>query len=152
MPRVSSETLEKLEAFIDSLPAEARGKCALCTETLTHIVKTAEVETGAGTATVTRVLSEKINETAAPADRVSEQALRRRVQRNEEDNRPKRADTPPAAGTNKQGFICTETNPVSDAMRFASARIAQLESIKKDDPKRADAFRRVKTWLEVYAD
>lgn len=83
MPRVSQETLDKLETFINSLPNEARQKCALCTETLTHIVKLAEVQTGAGTATVTRVLSEKINEKAAPQDQVSGNALRQKVQWNE---------------------------------------------------------------------
>ena len=32
MPRVSQDTLKKLATFIDSLPDEARNKCALCTE------------------------------------------------------------------------------------------------------------------------
>jgi hypothetical protein len=81
--KVSQETIEKLNAFIDSLPAEARSKCALCNETLTHIVKQAEAKTGAGTATVTRALSEKINENAAPRDQVSGGALQDRVRRNE---------------------------------------------------------------------
>ncbi|MFH2034718.1 MAG: DNA N-6-adenine-methyltransferase [Candidatus Margulisiibacteriota bacterium] len=83
MARVSEETLEKLNSFIESLPQEARSKCALCSETLTHIVKMAEVQTGAGTATVTRVLSEKLNENAAPGDRVSGEALNQRVRYNE---------------------------------------------------------------------
>ena len=61
MPRVSQDTIKKLNAFIDSLPEAARSKCALCSETLTHITKMAEVETGAGTATVTRVLANRIN-------------------------------------------------------------------------------------------
>jgi len=79
MGRVSQESLDKLNAFLDSIPAEARGKCAMCTETLTHIVKTAEVESGAGTATVTRALADRINETAAPQDRVTGDQLRDRV-------------------------------------------------------------------------
>lgn len=83
MPRVSEDTIIKLNAFIKSLPEEARSKCALCNETLTHLVKLAEVQTGAGTATVTRALSEAINEDAAPGDRVSSEALRGRVQREE---------------------------------------------------------------------
>ena len=70
MARVSQETIEKLNAFIDSLPEEAKNKCALCNETLTHIVKQAEAQTGAGTATVTKVLSEKLNDGAADGDRV----------------------------------------------------------------------------------
>lgn len=57
---------------MDSLPEEARSKCSICTTTLTHIVKQAEAETGVGTATVARALAEKVNETALPADRVTE--------------------------------------------------------------------------------
>jgi len=85
MSRVSAESLEKLIAFIDSLGDECRNKCALCTETLTHITKTAEAQTGAGTATVTRVLADKINETAAPMDKVSGESLRGRVRQKEND-------------------------------------------------------------------
>ncbi len=83
MSRVSKEALEKLSEFINSLPDEARSKCALCNETLTHIVKQAEAQTGAGTATVARELANRINENAAPGDRVSDQQLRCRVQRQE---------------------------------------------------------------------
>ena len=83
MGRVSQETISKLNDFIESLPQEARQKCALCNETLTHIVKQAEVQTGAGTATVTKVLSEKMNEGAAPGDQVNGNALRVKVQRQE---------------------------------------------------------------------
>ena len=83
MARVSDETLERLNDFINSLPSELRNKCALCTETLTHIVKTAEVQTGAGTATVARVLSDRLNEDALPGDRVSGEQLRGRVQRSD---------------------------------------------------------------------
>lgn len=50
MPRPSSEQLKRLQAFFDTLPAEQKGKCALCNETLVHIVKQAEVEVGVGTA------------------------------------------------------------------------------------------------------
>jgi len=61
MSRVTQETLNKLHAFLDSLDPEVKGKCALCNETLTHIVKMAEVQTGAGTATVARKLADDIN-------------------------------------------------------------------------------------------
>ncbi len=81
MARVSSEQLKRLQAFFDTLPAEQKGKCALCNETLVHVVKQAEAEVGVGTATVTRVLAEKVNETALPADRVTEGQLRDRVRR-----------------------------------------------------------------------
>ena len=79
MARVSTETIKKLNEFIDSLPNDARNKCSLCNETLTHLVKMAEVQTGAGTATVTRALAERINETAAPGDRVSGKQLQDRA-------------------------------------------------------------------------
>ena len=50
---------------------------------MTHTDKTAEVKTGAGTSTVTRVLARRINEGAAEQDKVSEGALQDRVRRNE---------------------------------------------------------------------
>lgn len=61
MPRVSQETISKLNDFLDSLPEAVRAKCALCNETLTHIVKQAEVHAGVGTATVTKGLASRIN-------------------------------------------------------------------------------------------
>ena len=79
MGKVSTETIQNVSKFFDSLPEEAKNKCALCNETLVHIVKTAEARTGAGTATVTRMLSERINANAAPADVVSSEQLRGRV-------------------------------------------------------------------------
>lgn len=79
MPRHSSEQLEKLQAFLDTLPAEQKDKCALCNETLLHIVKQAEAEVGVGTATVTNALAGQINATALPADQVSGEQLRDRV-------------------------------------------------------------------------
>ena len=83
MPRVSAETIEKLNEFFKTLPQEAQSKCALCNETLTHIVKTAEAQTGAGTATVTRELAERINEGAVEGDKVSSGALKQKVMRHE---------------------------------------------------------------------
>lgn len=79
MGRVSAETIRRLNEFIDSLPEEARGKCALCNQTLTHIVMQAEAQIEAGKQTIVRALAEKINETAAPQDRVTPEALRQRV-------------------------------------------------------------------------
>lgn len=81
MGRVSAETIRRLNEFIDSLPEEARGKCALCNQTLTHIVMQAEAQIEAGTRAITRALAEKINETAAPQDRVTPESLRQRVLR-----------------------------------------------------------------------
>ena len=77
------DTLAKIRDFFDGLTGEAKSKCALCNETLTHIVKMAEVETGAGTATVTKVLAEQLNEGAAEGDKVNGNALRVRVQHHE---------------------------------------------------------------------
>jgi hypothetical protein len=62
MGRVSSETLQRLNDFLDSLPPEDIKKCAHCNDHLTHIVKQAESITGAGMATVCRKLAEKINQ------------------------------------------------------------------------------------------
>lgn len=83
MPRVKDETVEKLINWIESLPSEMKDKCALCNETLTHIVKKAEAETGAGTATVTKALADNINATAAPGDQINPEALHSRVRRHE---------------------------------------------------------------------
>jgi len=85
MSRVTQETLNKLHAFLDSLDPEVKGKCALCNETLTHIVKMAEVQTGAGTATVTRELAARVNEGAAPGDVVSGEKLRLKVRQKGDD-------------------------------------------------------------------
>lgn len=78
------------------LDKEARSKCALCNETLTHIVKMAEVASGAGTATVTRELAARMNENAAPLDRVTPDQLRGRAQRADAPICTKRADKPAA--------------------------------------------------------
>jgi len=152
MPRVSQETLDKLKVFIDSLPDEARDKCALCNETLTHLVKTAEVETGAGTATVTRELANKINETAAPGDRVGDEALKKRVQRSEGVIRTKRPDThqpkekaPDGPELKKGGDFHTD----DFAMRFAKMAVAQLASIERGHPDRKQAFDYVVKWIEL---
>ena len=83
MGRVSEKTIYVLNEFMDALPDEVKGKCALCNETLTHIVKQAEVETGAGTATVTKELAKEINKKVPEGDRVSPGALRQRVRQKE---------------------------------------------------------------------
>ena len=83
MGRISRENLDNLKVFISSLPDDVKGKCTLCNETLTHIVKSAEAETGAGTATVTRIIAEHINDGAAPGDEVKGHALNERVRQKE---------------------------------------------------------------------
>ena len=55
-------------------------------------------QTGAGTATVTRAIAEKHNETAAEGDKVTPEALNQRVRRNEgidDDKITKRKNNPP---------------------------------------------------------
>lgn len=153
MARVSKESIERLNAFIDSLPAEARNKCALCNETLVHLVKTAEVETGAGTATVTRHLADRINEDAAPGDRVSGEALRNKVRQKEQDrnlyghndqiNKPQPQHDPPVRKEQKE-----EQQQCTEAYQFETIAISQLRRIRKDDPDRVGALVRVKKWIE----
>ena len=143
MPRVSEETLEKLQAFIDSLPAEARSKCALCNETLTHIVKRAEVETGAGTATVARVIADKLNEDAAPQDRVTPRALDRRVRRVDESIVPKREDNPEPKGGKDE----PERGRYEVAMKYARMAVLTLENIQDTHPDKADAIAYVQDWI-----
>jgi hypothetical protein len=148
--RVSADALKKLNAFIDALPSEARGKCALCNETLTHLVKLAEVETGAGTATVTRVLAEKINEDAAPGDRVSGDKLRDRVriQSGEKLSGIKSQITESATTYNQEEQDAIADGEFFDGQRFATMAIEQLRRIKKDDPDRVAALNRVKEWID----
>jgi hypothetical protein len=149
MARVSKESIERLNAFIDSLPAEARNKCALCNETLVHLVKTAEVETGAGTATVTRHLADRINEDAAPGDRVKPENLRRRIRYQEDDirtncpNKPQPQHDPPVRKEQKE-----EQQQCTEAYQFETIAISQLRRIRKDDPDRVGALVRVKKWIE----
>lgn len=102
MGRVSAETIRRLNEFIDSLPEEARGKCALCNQTLTHIVKQAEAQIEAGTKAITRALAEKINETAAPQDRVTPDMLRDRVRRTAGEKLPMGAKRPLCEPTPEQ--------------------------------------------------
>ena len=42
----------------------------------------------------------------------------------------------------------TETHEVSDAVSFATIAISQLSRIRKDDPKRFEAFEMVTDWIE----
>ena len=143
MPRVSEETLGKLQAFIDSLPAEARSKCALCNETLTHIVKRAEVETGAGTATVARVIADKLNEDAALQDRVSEGALRQRVLNSEGAIRR----NPTNNSEPKGGEVEPERGRYEVAMKYARMAVLTLENIQDSHPDKADAIAYVQDWI-----
>ena len=48
-----------------------------------------------------------------------------------------------------QEYKHTETYPVSDAMTFAGMAISQLERIRQDDPKRQEAFLKVRDWCNL---
>ena len=71
-----SQTASLSREAVFSIPVT---KC----KTLTHIVKMAEAQTGAGTATVTRELAARVNDGAAPGDVVSGAALTERVRNKE---------------------------------------------------------------------
>ena len=163
MGRVSSESIEKFHAFLDSLPEEARNKCALCNDTLTHIVKRGEVATGVGTATATRLLADRINETAAPQDRVEGNQLRNRVQYNEgkakcgnsansQQDLIGRIDQEQEEEEPEMPAIAQKQRPdlhvvkMSMAKRFGEIAITQLERIEKDDPEREATLNRVIEW------
>lgn len=176
MPRVSPKTMEKLNEFFDTLPTEARNKCALCNETLTHIVKSAEAQTGAPTATVTRELANRVNDGAAPGDVVSEGQLRGRVQRSEGIICTDHADK--AEPNPKECPICKSVYPgghktcpngcektvaekkpgnkiqppvmATEAMPIAIMAISQLERIRSDDPDKYKAFDRVTEWISEH--
>jgi len=161
MGRVSQETIDRLAAFIESLPPEARGKCALCNETLTHIVKQAEVECGAGTATVAKVLAEKINEGAAPGDVVTAEALEKRVKRNEGKVEKDESSflEPTATGSKLPTEWVDDSEeeekpaPVANHMateadQLAAIVISQLSRMRKDDPLRESALCRILKYIE----
>jgi len=140
MPRVSKETIEKLNEFIGSLPSDARSKCAICNETLTHLVKKAEVETGAGTATVTRCLADHINQNAAPNDRVSDRSLLDKV-RNVEGKRKidNVKNNPPAApnGWDNAAGDGHEANKVEDKPKHKPETIPDSHKPEpKPEPRR----------------
>jgi phage N-6-adenine-methyltransferase len=132
MPRISQETIARLNAFIDTLPVEQRNKCALCNETLTHLVKTAEVQTGAGTATVTRALADRINEDAAPGDRVKGENLRARVR--DAEGTLKRSNVPnnpqPQEPPEPELFIATNHQEILDAAKSIKKEVAENHRAK----------------------
>ena len=154
MSRPTSEQLQLLKAFFDTLPSEAKSKCSLCNSTLTHIVKQAEAEVGVGTATVARALAEKVNETAFPADRVTEGQLRDRVRRSageKESGRTaqiKATDRSVPRGELKDAVAAHfKKGSASRALHFAEMAIGVLENIADDDPDREEAFGLVSSWM-----
>jgi hypothetical protein len=175
MPRVSKDTLEKLKAFVDSLPMEAMGKCALCVDTLTHLEKTAGVKTGAPTATITRAFADRINENAAPWDRVSGEKLRDRVRKQdpvirekfpnkshpEPDQPDKKEEKSPVventATEQIKNWRENKSHPENDyvdcdldslPMRYARMAVLDLEKIENSHPDRNKAFNYVIEWIK----
>jgi hypothetical protein len=164
MGRVSQETIDKLSAFIASLPEEARSKCALCNDTLVHIVKQAEVQTGAGTATVCRALADRVNDGAAMGDVVGDKQLRQRVLRVEQDSIcTNRTNNQPVTNPDNQQIdfrIDRETGEVfengrrsavkysGEAEYFVNLAMSQLERIPSDDPTAQPELERLIRWCE----
>lgn len=163
MMKVSQQTIAKLEDFLKDLPSEVWAKCSICNETLVHYVKKAEVETGSGTATVTRVLADKINESAAPGDKITGEQLRQRALRHTGERADKCADrTDKKEPVTWRCTICNREYPVtieacpdcdgsngvvSHAMDFAASAISQLKRIRKDDPNREKAFLKIENYI-----
>lgn len=165
MPRVSQETMEKLNDFLNSLPAEARSKCALCNETLTHIVKRAEAETGAPTATVTKALANRVNDGAAPGDVVSGKKLQDKVRYhsgadkvgNSEDKPIPKSKECPICGSvypgdnehcpNKCEKAAAEKPEVLDARHFCFQAVGKLHSIPQDDTSKVPELLRVLDYI-----
>jgi hypothetical protein len=154
MGRISDEAMEKLRGFLDALPEEARSKCALCNETLVHIVKRAEVESGAGTATVTRELAARVNEGAPAGDRVTGAAFQDRVRTAERGRRPSKSEmaqcqNKPAPSPDPPKRHAVVNGEVYDGPRYADMAIEQLKRIKHEDPNRESAMLRVRQWIDA---
>jgi len=175
MAKVSQETVERLNAFLDTLPVEAQNKCTLCTETLTHIVKTAEAQTGAPLATVTRELASRVNDGAAPSDKVSGEALRQRTlemsgEKNRNcsngTNKPEQRSDDSIETESKECPVCGSVYPGdqdhcpngcekaaaekperAEADQFSARAISQLSRIRPDDTKRAPELIKVLDWI-----
>jgi len=83
MSRVNEETAKKVANFLDNQPPEFWNKCTLCNTTLLDTVKKGEVQTGAGTYTIVKAISERFNENAPSQDKVTGNALNQRVRQQE---------------------------------------------------------------------
>lgn len=101
MARVKAETLEMVREKIADLPGEQLTKCSLCNENLLHTIKTIEVQTGAGIATITNELANRINMGAPTADKIKGAALRSRAIQREKGRRPAREKSICRNPTNK---------------------------------------------------
>lgn len=156
MSRVSSETIQKIKDFFDTLPSDVKGKCSLCNETLTHIVKQAEVATGAGTATVARVLADEINDGVAPGDVVSGDQLRDRVRQRSGEKKRLSGAIPQI--NNDNGELINGSLPKPGTMAYLSyssqqyATMAESQidriAVLEGDPLKVDALERVLRYVQ----
>ena len=149
MARVPKATIAKAKAALDAHSQEIVNKCALCSETLTHIVKSVEAQTGAPTATVTRMLADRISDNAAPGGRVTPRQLEGRVYRQENDiptNRGNKSEPEPKHRTYAEVYQATERrmaaaakylwdeHPGTEAEKAEALRLI-LQSIESKIPK-----------------
>tara|TARA_B100000614_G_scaffold262369_2_gene295499 strand:- start:490 stop:963 length:474 start_codon:yes stop_codon:yes gene_type:complete len=150
MPRVTQESLSKLTVFLDTLPKEARNKCALCNETLTHIVKTAEAETGAPQSTVANEMANRLNDEAAPADQVTGNALNQRVRQKAGEKKRNLSNGQNKARPKKKKRSKSKGRcKPAEAMQLAVKAISQLKRISCVDPKRDAALNKVANWVNA---
>ena len=70
----------KVREALKKFDGDLLGKCALCTETLVHVTKSVEAETGCSTRMVTAEIARKVKATAPNPKRL-ESKLRERVVR-----------------------------------------------------------------------
>ncbi len=132
MARVSTETLSKLQGFIDSLPDEQKNKCAICKETLTHIVKTGEAQTGAPRQTVSRALTDAYNENALPGDKVSPRSFERKMEGIDNTiNPPKRGNKTTSTTQRTQETIKHETKAMARKKAIKLIGISHLCSLNE---------------------
>lgn len=122
-----------------------RIKCALCSETLTHVVKKVEVETGAGTATVTRVLADRLNDGAAPGDVVYGENLRGRARDKEGTKRTIGPNSEDPKTQSQKTLISTRVDNIPS--RNVESGYASIEDLKAygmvEDEERAGLGRRI---------
>jgi hypothetical protein len=169
MSRIPQETIDKLNAFLDMIPSDVRGKCTMCTETLTHWVKKAEVETGAGTSTVTKAFAARHNENAAPMDRVTPEQLRGRViyhegkskcgnstDKQSAEKEGKLAPPPkeemgtdvPTPPKKEKKYVFDNDAIAGTAMYFLAIALGNMNRIMDDDPDRTRAFQEMIEWCQ----
>lgn len=74
-----SESNGNLEEYFNLLPPGMKKKCAMCNNTLAHVVTQAMVATGSSERATVKVLADQLNEGAAQQDVVTAEQLRARA-------------------------------------------------------------------------